>query len=251
MMFGSRPFIRLCSSKVIKADKPIIDVQGRLYDSHVTTTGFQKVILAVGSSITALNDPWRADMVAVSGEVTGKNALNYMHYRMKASREGRRILKEKPSINSKTVDFDFLRGLPDHTVGYTYAAFCDKYNITPDSRSPVQYVDDEDLAFVMKRYREIHDLVHAVLDMPTDMVGETLVKWVEALQTGLPMCVGGAVMGPVRFTKNSQFARFRKRRPWAIKVGQDAKFLQNVYYEERWEQDIDDLREELRIEPPP
>lgn len=28
--------------------------------------------------------------------------------------------------------------------------------------------------------------------------GEVAVKWVEGLQTGLPMCVGGAVFGPIR-----------------------------------------------------
>jgi ubiquinone biosynthesis protein Coq4 len=31
----------------------------------------------------------------------------------------------------------------------------------------------------------------------------------------------------------------------------NAKFLLNIYYEKRWEQDISDLRRELRIEPPP
>jgi ubiquinone biosynthesis protein Coq4 len=34
--------------------------------------------------------------------------------------------------------------------------------------------------------------------MPTDMVGEVMVKWVEGLQTGLPMCIGGAILGPLR-----------------------------------------------------
>lgn len=29
-------------------------------------------------------------------------------------------------------------------------------------------------------------------------VGEVAVKWVEALQTGLPMSIGGAVFGPIR-----------------------------------------------------
>ena len=100
-------------------------------------------------------------------------------------------------------------------------------------------------------FRETHDLVHALLNMPTDMVGETLVKWVEALQTGLPMCIGGAVLGPGRFTRNAQFLRFRKLRPWAIQVGQDSDFLLNVYFEHRWDQDIDDLREELKIPPIP
>ena len=103
----------------------------------------------------------------------------------------------------------------------------------------------------LERYRETHDLVHAVLNMPTDMVGETLVKWVEALQTGLPMCIGGAVLGPGRFSRNAQFIRFRKLRPWAIQVGQSSDFLLNVYFEQRWEQDIDDLRDELKIPPVP
>lgn len=43
----------------------------------------------------------------------------------------------------------------------------------------------------MTRYRENHDLVHALLDMPTTMLGEVAIKWVEATNTGLPMCYGG------------------------------------------------------------
>jgi len=242
---------RFCSTNKSKSKKDVLDVQAKLYDTHVATTGLQKTILGIGSSISALSDPYRADMVAVSGEVTGKNALDYMLHRMKASREGRKILKERPSINTKTVDLDYLRDLPDHTLGHTYVEFLDKYRITPDSRDPVRYVDDEDLAYVMKRYRESHDLVHTILNMPTDMVGEVVVKWVEGIQYGLPMCIGGAVMGPARFSRNSQFVRFRHLRPWAISVGQNAKFLLNIYYEERWEQDIDDLRDEYKIEPLP
>jgi len=247
-MFSARLLLRRCSSSATNS------AQGgpeRLYDSHVITTDFQKMVLGVGSSLMGLSDPYRADMVAVSGEVTGKNALSYMHSRMKANPEGRLILKDRPTINTQTVDFDHLKSLPPNSLGQTYVKFCKKHKITPDSRDPVQYVDDEDLAYVMKRYRETHDLVHAVLNMPTDMVGETLVKWVEALQTGLPMCIGGAVLGPGRFSRNAQFIRFRKLRPWAIQVGQSSDFLLNVYFEQRWEQDIDDLRDELKIPPVP
>lgn len=43
----------------------------------------------------------------------------------------------------------------------------------------------------MTRYRESHDLIHTVLDMPTNMLGEISVKWVEAINIGLPMCYGG------------------------------------------------------------
>jgi ubiquinone biosynthesis protein Coq4 len=47
-------------------------------------------------------------------------------------------------------------------------------------------------------HRETHDLTHAMLAMPTTILGEVLVKWVEGLQTRLPMCVGGAIFGPLR-----------------------------------------------------
>ena len=103
----------------------------------------------------------------------------------------------------------------------------------------------------MTRYREVHDLLHALVGMPTDMVGEVAVKWIEALQFGIPMCAGGAILGPIRFSKPSQHKRYEVYRPWAIKVGTQAKFILNVYYEQRWEQDIDDLRKEMRIDPVP
>lgn len=38
----------------------------------------------------------------------------------------------------------------------------------------VQFVEDINMAYVIQRYREIHDLVHAVLRMPTNMLGNRL-----------------------------------------------------------------------------
>ena len=46
----------------------------------------------------------------------------------------------------------------------------------PDERLPVQYVDDAELAYVMRRYREIHDITHVILGMNTNMIGEVTVK---------------------------------------------------------------------------
>ena len=69
---------------------------------------------------------------------------------------------------------------------------------SPDARLPVQFVDDPELMYVMLRYRQIHDLTHTLLGMPANMLGEVVVKWVEAIQTGLPMCVAAALFGPLR-----------------------------------------------------
>lgn len=225
--------------------------EGPLYDTHIPTNIFQKSLLAVGSAVAGLADPWRADMVAVNGEVLGLQALKSMHARMLDSVEGNQVLHDRPRMSTTTIDFDYLKSLPPNTFGRVCAEYNEKHHISPDSRDSVHFVDDPDLAYVMQRYRENHDVVHAILDMPTDMVGEVMVKWVEGLQTGLPMCIGGAILGPLRFKRQSQINRFYIYRPWAIRVGSNAKFLMNVYYEKRWEQDVKDLRRELRIEPPP
>ena len=42
-------------------------------------------------------------------------------------------------------------------------------DVTPDSRRDVVFVDDTDLAYVMQRYREVHDLMHTLLGMPTNI----------------------------------------------------------------------------------
>jgi ubiquinone biosynthesis protein COQ4 len=51
----------------------------------------------------------------------------------------------------------------------------------------------------MQRYRDIHDATHAVLGMDVKLLGEVAVKWFEGIQTGLPMCWGGALLAPLRF----------------------------------------------------
>lgn len=51
--------------------------------------------------------------------------------------------------------------------------------MTPDSRADVKFVDNEELAYIMQRYREVHDLLHTLLGMPTNMLGESgsVVTW--------------------------------------------------------------------------
>ena len=54
----------------------------QLYPHHIPTSVLQKLVLAGGSAAAALSDPWRDDMVAVNGEVTGGPALRYIHHKV-------------------------------------------------------------------------------------------------------------------------------------------------------------------------
>lgn len=231
--------------------QPEEELQQPLYSSHIVTSPIQKLVLAFGSSVMSLADPWRHDMIAVSGETTGTFALQQMLRKMRQSREGNEILTEKPSISTQTVDFNKLMQLPVSSFGHRYASFMKENGISPDTRDPVKFVDDVELAYVMKRYREVHDLIHCICGMRTNMLGEVSIKWVEAIQTNLPMTWGAAFLGPIRLAPGQRRRYVSTHLPWALKCGHEAQFLYNVYFEKRWSQDLTDLRNELRIPDPP
>ncbi|XP_042334778.1 ubiquinone biosynthesis protein COQ4 homolog, mitochondrial [Sceloporus undulatus] len=222
-----------------------------LYPGHIPTSPLQKVLLAAGSAFMALYDPYRHDMIAVLGETTGFLALRNLRERMKNDPEGYRILQERPRIRLSTLDITGLRALPDGTFGREYVRFLDDNRVSPDTRMPARFVDDGELAYVIQRYREVHDLMHTLLGMPTNMLGEVTVKWFEAIQTGLPMCILGAVFGPVRLNARKLRILTSELIPWALRSGNSANCFLNVYYEERWEQTVESLRNEIGILPPP
>ncbi|KAF7988671.1 hypothetical protein HCN44_001244 [Aphidius gifuensis] len=216
---------------------------------HVQLSTLQRTILAAGSAAVSLVDPFRGDMIACLGETTGKYSLNYCLEKMKLSDEGHKILLEKPRINTKTIDMTYLENLPDGTLGKTYHNFLKINNVTPDSRDHVKFIDDIELAYVMQRYREVHDIFHAVLVMPTTMLGEVTVKWVEALQTRLPMCIGGALFGASRLRPRQRQLYIDHHLPWAINTGKKSNFLLSTYFEKRWDQTLDDFHREMNIQP--
>uniref|UniRef100_A0A8C3IPU2 Coenzyme Q4 n=1 Tax=Chrysemys picta bellii TaxID=8478 RepID=A0A8C3IPU2_CHRPI len=81
--------------------------------------------------------------------------------------------------------------------------------------------------------------------------GEVVVKWFEAIQTGLPMCILGAVFGPVRLNARKLQILTTELIPWAVQSGRNASCILNFYYENRWEQTVESLREEIGILHPP
>lgn len=169
---------------------------------------------------------------------------------MLADPTGRRILRDRPRITSKSLNLDSLRALPENTVGRTYVGWLDREGVTPDTRSAVRYIDDEECAYVMQRYRECHDFYHALTGLPVWREGEVALKAFEFANTLLPMT------GLSMFAAATMKAKERERfwniyLPWAIKNGSRSKEVINVYWEEQLEKDVVELRSELGIEQPP
>jgi ubiquinone biosynthesis protein COQ4 len=135
-------------------------------------------------------------------------------------------------------------------------------------RPAVRFVDDPELAYVMQRYREVHDFWHVLTGVPTTVLGEIALKWYaatharthtqhsiscafrfEMYQTGLPMTALSSVVGPLRLPVSEMRVLYSEYIPWAKRSATNATFLMNFYYERRLQDDLAAIRDELRLEP--
>ena len=94
----------------------------------------QRVLVGAGASLGGLVDPWRADLVGVSGEVSGTGALHHMLGRMGAGEEGRQVLRDRPEISDKMIAG--LADLPPNTLGHQYHTFMSAQALQPQPAQP-------------------------------------------------------------------------------------------------------------------
>ncbi|GAO50735.1 hypothetical protein G7K_4856-t1 [Saitoella complicata NRRL Y-17804] len=235
------------SKRVLSAGEP-------LYPGHIPTGVFEKIALTIGSAAVSLKNPYRGDMVAVLGETTASPYfIKKLRDIMLQSESGRQILRERPRITSTTLKLEDLRQLPSNSVGREYAAWLDAEGVSPDTRAAVKYIDDEELAYVMQRYRESHDFYHAVTGLPITVDGELALKWFEWANMGLPVAALSALatFGPLKVKKSDRKRLVQTYIPWALKNGMNGKSLIDIYWENELETDVDDLRRRLNITKPP
>ena len=232
----------------------------------------QRLTTLIHSSITAFNDPTRADAVAAVGEVTGSYALSNMKKSMQRDEIGSRILRERPLVDDKVAERAFgllklynegqdLKTSNQHgidktqpiTFGAAYATFLQRHNFDPNERTPVRFLSDPDLSYVMTRYRQCHDYWHVLTGLPPTVLGELALKWLELMQTGLPLAALSATGGSLRLSSEERDVLWNVYFPWAIRVGGNMKEngLMCVYYEEEMETELSVLRERIGVESAP
>ncbi|KAJ9520082.1 hypothetical protein QJQ45_030007 [Haematococcus lacustris] len=114
-----------------------------------------------------------------------------------------------------------------------------------------RFVQDEELAYVLTRMREVHDFWHVLFDCHTNVFGELALKAVEFVQTGVPM-TGLAVLGAQYRLKPADRQLLQETfLPWAVRAGTRSRDLMNIYYEENFQEDLEDMRRRYNILPAP
>lgn len=202
---------------------------------------------------------------------------------MRSTDSGRRLLIERPSVNSETVDVDYLASLERGKFGREWIEWLKENGVGPDGRAEADYMPTSEQKYLIQRYRESHDFYHLLLRMPVTQLGETVVKYFELAQMNMPVAGFAAAGGTMRILasnlaslpKPSQLlsralqpasqdgaspasapapadlVSLQTLIPWALQVGRTSVPLISIEWERCWERDIDDMRREFGITSPP
>lgn len=218
--------------------KPVQDT--KFPDGRIKLNTLERSALFLISGVSAFLHPELGRNINNFGEVSSLEfILKDMRNQMLSTQSGRSILRERPLMNPSTLDPNWLKTLPENTLGYQY------YNFTQDgdARAPVKLIQDEELAYVFLRYRQIHDIVHILTKSKIDLAGELPVKAFEFGNTGLPMtglaCFAYFKLSPKRKAKTYMIDSFLN--------GLQATPFITIRWEEWMEKDVDWIRKELKI----
>eukprot|EP00916_Digyalum_oweni_P013286 GHVL01021794.1.p1 GENE.GHVL01021794.1~~GHVL01021794.1.p1 ORF type:complete len:235 (-),score=42.10 GHVL01021794.1:215-919(-) len=216
--------------------------------TYISTNSIEKFNLALYSSFGAIMNPERGDLVACLGDVTSFYALKMMRNNMIEDDEGREILLKKPLINDQ-IDYEYLRGLPDKTLGREYTRFMDKFGFKAEDRESVKYINDEELSYVLTRYRQIHDFHHVLYNLDISVENELAIKTIELMHTKLPVTALSSLVGGLSIYAQSDnplaahYLWLTELYPWAVNVARKVKKPLYMIYLEKWfERPIEDLR---------
>ncbi|KAL8445557.1 hypothetical protein Emed_005515 [Eimeria media] len=151
-----------------------------------------KAQLAAKTAFDAVTKPTEDIHIATLSELFADAQLERMRQFMMEDDEGREVLKQKPLLDDRFINYEALRRLPKDTLGYALVRFLDSNALHAGHRQPVRFVEDEELAYVLTRYRQLHDVMHAAFEMGISIESEVALKLIEFHQTGLPVSAAAA-----------------------------------------------------------
>jgi ubiquinone biosynthesis protein COQ4 len=221
----------------------------------LTPSQWRRLGLAIART---LRDSTRTDELLVAEELVCRRRFNTIlatwHHQIARDPEALALLCEKPRIAKADVDFDALRALPEATVGGAYVRFLDRYGLDPDLLAdPIGHwsgarYDDPDAAFLHERYRQTHDLWHALVGLGTAGHEEVLLHAFTWGQLRLPysaLIVAFGTLKHILFERRWDVLRHGLRDAW--QAGRDAAPLLLVRWEDRWGEPLDEVRRTFRI----
>ena len=218
----------------------------------MSTSGTLQDAYRIGVAVVrVLGDSTKTHEIHRVEEITGRPRYRRLLADMMATPEGRRLLADRPELSSELVDYDHLRELPASTFGGAYVRHLDGNKITADYQAAAtRHVDDPDMAYLMRRFRQTHDVWHALLGIGITGHEEVLIHWFSYGQLRLPVSALIMVFGTMKhLLLERRWDALRPSMMEAYRGGRDAAPLLPVYWEDLWERPLDEVRNAYNIQP--
>lgn len=211
-----------------------------------------KEIYIVGRAVLrTMRDSEQTHEIHVTEELTGRGRFRAIRAACFDGNEGQSLLRERPELCSDQVDYEGLRALPDGTLGKAYSDHLELNGLSADYQAAVTtYIDDPEMAYLMRRFRQTHDVWHALTGLGTEGHEEVIIHAFSWGQLKLPVSAMVVMFGSLKHLVGERrwgALRFALRE--AYEHGRDAEPLLPVYWEKRWDEPLADVRARYRIRP--
>jgi ubiquinone biosynthesis protein COQ4 len=184
-------------------------------------------------------------------EITGRPRYRRLLRELAALPEGERLLRERPELSSSHLDYDALRALPEGTLGRAYVRHLDEHGLSADYQAAAtRHVDDPDMAYLMRRFRQTHDVWHTLLGLGVTGHEEVTIHWFSWGQLRLPVSALIMLFGTLKhFVFEKRWTALRHSLMEAYREGDRAPPLLGIFWEDRWTHALADVRDELHVHP--
>src|SRR5438132_5654993 len=198
--------------------------------------------------VRVLGDSTKTHEIHRVEEITGRPRMRTLLAELQNSEDGRRLLADRPELSSEHVDYDRLRALPESTLGGAYVRHLDRNGITADYQAAAtRHVDDPDIAYLMRRFRQTHDVWHTLLGLGIAGHEEVIIHWFSYGQLQLPVSALIMVFGTVKHVVlERRWPALRHSLLDAYRAGRAAVPLLEIRWEDRWAAPLDRVRAHCR-----
>jgi ubiquinone biosynthesis protein COQ4 len=214
--------------------------------------GLLKDSYRVGQAIVrVLGDSTKTHEIHRVEEITGRPRFRALIAALQHTPEGRRLMAERPELSSDLVDYNYLRTLPEATLGGAYVRHLDRNGLSADYQAAAtRHVDDPDMAYLMRRFRQTHDVWHTLLGIGITGHEEVLVHSFSYGQLRLPVSALVIVFGTLKhFVLERRWGALRHSMREAYRTGKRAAPLMPVVWEDLWERPLEEIRATYRVRP--
>lgn len=195
--------------------------------------------------LRVMADSERTDEIHLTEEITGRRGFRRFMAEVAADPQSAQMLRLRPELSSSHFDYDALRAMEPHTLGNTYVRHLDENGLSADYQAAeTRYVEDDEMAYWMRRFRQTHDVWHALLGLGIEGHEEVIIHAFSWGQMRLPVSAMVVFFGTLKhLVLERRWAALRYALLEAYQIGKEAAPLLPVHWETMWEEPVDQVRE--------